>query len=188
MRFLSLVLGNPYNAAILERLPELPFETWLTSGCLVQTVWNRMAGWEVTAHIGDYDLMYFDRDTSWEAEDALIRKAADLFADLPVTVQIRNQARVPIWYEARYGLRYPPVRQAQHAVLRFPTKTSAIAVTRGAVTRESGGADRLYAPFGTGPAMAGKIRPNRRLDIPQVYREKAEKWCAVWPFLDVAAW
>jgi len=77
MRFLFLILDNPYNATILDRLPELPFETWLTSGCLVQTVWNRMAGWEATAHIGDYDLMYFDRDTSWEAEDALIRRTAD---------------------------------------------------------------------------------------------------------------
>ena len=182
-RFLNVIHRNPVNAAVLARLGDLPFETWLTSGSLVQTVWNIAAGWDAAAHIGDYDLMYLDPDTSWEAEDTVIRQAARLFADLPVTVQIRNQARVPIWYEAKYGLRYPPVRKAQHAVLRFPTKTSAIAVTR-----DADGTDRLYAPFGVGYALDGKVRPNRRLDIPGVYREKAAKWRAIWPFLDVADW
>lgn len=182
-RFLTLIRENPFNAAILDRLNALPFETWVTSGCLVQTVWNRRAGWDAETHIGDYDLMYLDRDTSWEAEDAVIRQSAALFADLPVTVQIRNQARVPIWYPEKYGLQYPPVRSAQHAVLRFPTKTSAIAVTR-----DADGTDRLYAPFGVGYALDGKIRPNRRLDIPDIYRQKAAKWQAVWSFLDVADW
>ena len=32
-------------------------------------------------------LFYFDPDTSWEAEDAVIRAGASLFADLPVPVE-----------------------------------------------------------------------------------------------------
>ena len=54
--------------------------------------------------IRDYDLFYFDdSDLSWEAEDRAIRRCAALFADLGVTVELRNQARVHLWYEMRFG-------------------------------------------------------------------------------------
>ena len=46
------------------------------SGCLVQTVWNVLTGRAVGYGINDYDVFYFDPDTSWDAEDAVIRKLA----------------------------------------------------------------------------------------------------------------
>ena len=48
-------------------------------GCLVQTVWNVLTGRAVDYGINDYDVFYFDPDTSWEAEDAVIRKLHDAF-------------------------------------------------------------------------------------------------------------
>jgi hypothetical protein len=38
---------------------------------LFQTVWNVLDGSDPGATIRDYDMFYFDEDTSYEAEDAL---------------------------------------------------------------------------------------------------------------------
>lgn len=181
--FLSLCLANRFNAEILNRLGDMPPGTWLTSGCLVQPVWNQAAGRAAEADIADYDLIYLDPDMSWEAEDRVIRRAAGLFADLPVRVVVRNQARVPLWYREKFGIPYPPVRKAQHAVLRFPTKTSAIALTR-----DPSGKPALYAPFGVRHALRGRIVPNRRLNIPSVYAQKGRRWKEIWPYLVVKPW
>jgi hypothetical protein len=61
-------------------------------------------GRDPDAGLPDRDLFYFDpSDLSWEAEDALVRGAADLFSDLPSPVQLRNQARVHLWFEPLWG-------------------------------------------------------------------------------------
>ena len=104
-RFVSEALQNPYNAALLERLPFLGLpDAWLVAGCLFQTVWNLRSGLAPTAHIKDYDLFYFDAsDLSEAAEQAVQDRATALFADLPITVEAKNQARVHLWYERWCG-------------------------------------------------------------------------------------
>ena len=73
--FLNLALRNPANKIIAEKLFELALpDAWIVSGCLVQTVWNVLTGRDVDYGINDYDVFYFDPDTSWEAEDAVIRR------------------------------------------------------------------------------------------------------------------
>ena len=62
--------------------------------------------------IRDYDVFYFDADTSWSAENEVIERAAHLFADLNVSIEVRNQARVHLWYEEKFGLPYPPLKSA----------------------------------------------------------------------------
>ena len=180
--FLRHVLLNPCIATILDRLPSLGVEAWLVSGCLAQTVWNVRLGRPPQSHIADYDVIYCDPDPSWEAEDAVIGKAADLFADLAVDVQVRNQTRVPLWYAAKFGCRFPPVREARHAVLRYPSRTTAIAITR------SSAGYAVYAPFGFRDAMRLRVRPNRRLPLARVYAAKTRRWKAVWPELQVDSW
>jgi hypothetical protein len=94
-RFLRIVTADPTVRAILTRAAELGLDDWwLTAGVLFQTVWNNLTGRPVGTGIRDADLFYFDQDTSWDAEDAVIRAGAELFADLPVPVEIRNEARV----------------------------------------------------------------------------------------------
>ncbi len=90
--FLSLAFRNPVNKAIVDELFTLALpDAWLVSGCLVQTVWNVRTGRDVDYGIADYDVFYFDPDTSWEAEDTVIRKLAERFEKLGVTVEVRNR-------------------------------------------------------------------------------------------------
>src|SRR5204863_10143351 len=73
-QFLTAALRNPANGIIAEELFRLALpDAWLVSGCLVQTVWNVLTRRAVDYGINDYDVFYFDPDTSWEAEDEIIR-------------------------------------------------------------------------------------------------------------------
>ncbi len=75
--FIAAALRNPVNAAIADELFQLALpDAWLVSGCLVQTAWNVLTGRAVDYGINDYDVFYFDPDTSWQAEDAVIRRSA----------------------------------------------------------------------------------------------------------------
>src|SRR5664279_1038268 len=86
--FLAAALRNPVNTAIADALFDLALpEAWIVSGCLVQSVWNTLTGRAVDYGINDYDVFYFDPDTSWQAEDAVIRKLQGRLANLGVSAQ-----------------------------------------------------------------------------------------------------
>lgn len=102
-------MSNPTNSALLSRLPSLGLnECYLTAGCLFQPVWNRALGWAPDHGIKDYDMFYFDaRDLSWDAEDLVIRRVGQITDHLGIRVETRNQARVHLWYEQRFGAQCP---------------------------------------------------------------------------------
>lgn len=90
------------------RAASLP-DWYVTAGCLFQTVWNVVTDRHPTNGIKDYDVFYFEnRDLSWEAEDAVIKAAGEAFAGLPAEVEVRNEARVHLWYEQKFGVACAP--------------------------------------------------------------------------------
>src|SRR5215212_5085523 len=90
--FLAATLRNPVNEAIAYELFRLALpDAWIVSGCLIQTAWNVLTGRAVDYGINDYDVFYFDADTSWEAEDAVIRALQGRLARLGVPMEVRNQ-------------------------------------------------------------------------------------------------
>jgi len=119
--FIGCVRSNPVNAALLSRLPSLALgQCHLTAGCLFQPVWNRSSGWAVDWGIRDYDVFYFDdSDLSWDAEDAVIRRVDALAGDIGVKVETRNQARVHLWYEQRFGVGCPQLASARDSIDRY---------------------------------------------------------------------
>ena len=153
--FLNLAFQNSINKTIVDELFALAVpDAWLVSGCLVQTVWNVRTGRDVGYGIADYDVFYFDPDTSWEAEDAVIRRLAGRFATLGVAVEVRNQARVHLWYAQKHGMPYPPLHSAIEGIDRFLTKNTRIGIRR---TREG---YEVYAPDGFDDAENLVARPN----------------------------
>ena len=182
-RLVQAVRGNRWNVLILDRAAQLGFEDWwLTAGCIAQSVWNIACGRDIHAGIRDYDLFYYDPDTSWDAENDVICDAKRTFADLPVEVQIRNQARVPLWYENKFGIPFGTVNQASDGIDRFPCATVAVGVKRLQEEFE------IYSPFGLTSLFEGVLRPNRALPIPGVYEEKTGRWQREWPHLRRESW
>src|ERR1700736_3453059 len=101
--FIELVLSNATNREILSRLPALGLsDAWLVSGALFQTAWNHLTNRRIDYGIKDYDNFYFDPNTSYEAENDAIVSANVAFRDLKCTVEVRNQARVHLWYSKKF--------------------------------------------------------------------------------------
>ena len=126
--FQEVLLHNPTLAEVLTRAAVLGLPGWyLVAGCLYQTVWNIVTGQPPEAGILDYDLAYFDAsDLSWQAEDAVIQAGHKLFGDLPAPVQIRNQARVHLWYEQKFGVPCPPHESTEAAIDTFEATTACL--------------------------------------------------------------
>ena len=101
----SVIRSDPDLMPLLECLRDAALPQWrIVSGCLYQTVWNLLTGRPRGTGIQDLDVIYSDdSDLSWEAEDAVIKRVA---ARGPL--QIRNQARVHLWYEQHFGAPYAP--------------------------------------------------------------------------------
>lgn len=180
-RFVSEALQNPHNAALLERLPLLGLtDAWLVAGCLFQTVWNLHAGHAPEAHIKDYDLFYFDADDlSAEGEAAVQARAEALFADLPITVEAKNQARVHLWYEEWFGYPYAALTSARDGIGRFLVPCTCV----GLQPAPSGPA--LHAPYGLDELYAGILRPNPACPHLPLFDAKAASYQQRWPWLQI---
>lgn len=183
--FIDAINTNPINAEILARLPSLGLDdVWLVSGALFQTVWNHATGRDPQYGIKDYDIFYYDTDTSWEAEDRIIKHADDLFAGLGAQVELRNQARVQLWYEEKFGLPYPALANAREGLDNF----LAIACMIGVQPQDdnTNAPPRVYAPKGLDDMANLIVRPNPCANFQSArYEEKAQRWKTAWPELTI---
>jgi len=179
--FLALALRNPVNSAISDELFRLALpDTWLVAGCLVQSVWNVLTKRAIDHGISDYDVFYFDPDTSWQAEDAVIRQLTHRFANLGVKVEVRNQARVHLWYPQKHGLPYPALLSSTGGIDRFLTRN-----TKVGIRRTQDGHD-VYAPDGIDDIAGMIVRPNPGPNFSAAnYAAKAARWKALWPEITV---
>jgi uncharacterized protein len=183
--FIDLACRNPFNRTVLERIDALAApQAWLVAGCLYQTVWNVLSDRPVTENIKDYDIFYFDdEDTSYEAEDVFIKRAAVLFGDLDIEVEVRNQARVHLWYEQRFGHPRAPLLSAMHGISSFLVTGTCVAMTCDAQ-------GKLYvaAPCGLDDMFDGILRANKPHGQRDLFIAKAASYAARWPWLRTIDW
>lgn len=179
--FRNLALRNPANDALLDELMrlELP-DAWIVAGCLTQTIWNLKTIRPVGHGIDDYDVFYFHPDLSWEAEDRVIARFRDISDRLGIRVEIRNQARVHLWYGQKHGTPYPALQCSTEGIERFLTRCTQVGLQRGR------GGDRVYAPAGFDEVERMIVRPNPAPNFSAAaYREKTARWLSLWPELTV---
>ncbi|MGC5394142.1 nucleotidyltransferase family protein [Streptomyces sp. DT20] len=176
---------NDVLVEVLDRTAALGLPSWyLTAGCLFQTVWNVATGRAPSHGIKDYDVFYFDDgDLSWEAEDAAIRAGREAFAGLAAEVEIRNEARVHLWYEEKFGVPCAPHTSTESAIDCFAATTCCLGVRL-----EPDGGWRVYAPHGLSDVFNLVVRPNPVLAPREVYEAKSARWRQVWPELTVLDW
>jgi hypothetical protein len=177
-----LLRRNETLVTVLERARALDLPDWYVSaGAVYQTVWNGLTGRPPAAGIRDYDLSYHDAsDLSWEAEDAVIRGAASVF---DADVEVRNQARVHLWYEDKWGVTCPPHASTEAAIATFPATAACIGVRL-----QADGGLHLHTAYGTEDLLALVVRPNRVLAPREVYEAKVARWSQQWPELFVMPW
>ncbi|MET8413437.1 nucleotidyltransferase family protein [Streptomyces sp. NPDC005195] len=181
----AVLSRNDVLLEVLARTAKLDLPGWyVTAGCLFQTVWNVVSDKLPTSGIKDYDVFYFDAgDLSWEAEDAVIKAGREVFADLAAEVEIRNEARVHLWYEDKFGVACPPYKSVEAAIDSFAATTCCLGVRL-----ETDGRWRVYAPHGLSDVFNLVVRPNPVLAPRSVYETKATRWRQEWPELTVLEW
>ena len=185
-QFIEIVLANPVNAKILSRMPAMHLpDGWLVSGCLFQTVWNHLTGRPIGHGIKDYDLFYFDdSDLSWAAEDRIIRRVSAALCDVDAVIEVKNQARVHLWYEDKFGKPYAPLGSTCHGIDCFMEQTSKIGIKP-----KPDGGYHIYAPGGLELIADMTAKPCRdRTHFSECrFQEKVARWRRCWPELRVGA-
>jgi hypothetical protein len=180
----AVVREHPVLAQVMARFDavELP-DAWLVAGAVAQAVWNSRAGRPPGYGLKDIDIVYFDgADLSAEAESAHERRLRVLFADLPVRLDVKNEARVHLWYAGKFGQPIQPYRSTADAIATFPTTATSTGVRPGTPALD------ICAPFGLHDLLAGIVRPNRRQITRDIYGAKVARWRTLWPELTYIDW
>jgi uncharacterized protein len=156
----AILRAAPSLMRVLAVTRELDLPDWLVmSGAVYQRVLNKLTMRASDYGVRDYDLGYFDAsDISYEAEDVIIRRVAAAFdGPLRSAVEVRNQARVHVWFEGHFGEPYTPLSCTAEALERFVSPMFAVGV-------RLDDDDRLLiaAPFGLADLFALRLRPNPR--------------------------
>lgn len=157
-RLEAILRGTEGLMTVMETSRRLELPDWLVfSGAVYQPVLNHLTGRAPDYGLKDYDLAYFDAsDTSYEAEDAVIREVAARFEPpLRELVEVRNQARVHLWFEGKFGEPYAPLTSSAEALERFTSATFAVGARL-----ERDGSMSIFAPFGLEDIFALRLRPN----------------------------
>jgi hypothetical protein len=177
-RLEAVIRANAPLMAVMETARTLELPDWLiVSGAIYQGVWNDITGRPLDYGVKDYDLVYFDPDTSWDAEDVFIKRAAAAYPPpLSELVEVRNQARVHLWFESRFGEPYEPLTSSAHALERFVCPAFSVGARL-----EDDGALTVEAPFGLDDLFAMRLRPNPLRGLAKGWARTTQSARARWP-------
>ena len=176
--------SSPLLGPVLGRWGDVQLPNcWLVAGAVAQTVWNASLGYPSDHGISDVDIIYFDgADLTSESERVEEQRIRSLFTDLPVRFDVKNEARVHLWHEARFGYAIAPYRSAEDAIATFPTTATAIGV------RPTHKRFEIFAPYGLADLCHLVVRPNRTQINDPIYQAKISRWQTLWPALDIRPW
>ena len=102
--------------------------------------------------------------------------------DQGAKLDVKNEARVHLWYEEKFGYPIPPYQSTAAAIATFPTTATAIGV------RRYGAQFECCAPFGLDDLFDLIVRPNKVQITPAIYDAKVARWRAEWPQLTFLTW
>jgi len=181
----SIIRSDRLLMQVLDGLRAAALPDWLlVAGVLYNRVWNELTGKPPHTGINDIDVFYFDAtDVSYEAEDRVIQRLNRRFADLPLPVQVRNQARVHLWFPEKFGQPFTPLTSSGEMLGRYASKTHAVAVRL-----EDDDAITILAPFGLDDIFSFRIVPNPVLDNRPAHEKKAARAKSVWPEITIVPW
>lgn len=181
----KILRDNDVVMTVLRGLRELDLHDWmLVAGAIYNGVWNVLTEQPVLNGVKDIDVFYFDdTDLSYEAEDAVIQRANRKFADLPLPVEVRNQARVHLWFPQKFKQPFSPLTSSAESLLRYASKTHAVGVHLDHNDKMT-----IHAPFGLDLIFSFRVVPNHVLENRVAHEEKGTRAKKSWPQLSVEPW
>lgn len=163
-----------------DRLPD----QLLVAGAIYNLVWNRLTGKPDLTGINDIDVFYYDAsDIGWDAEDVVIKRLDAKFAHLPIPVQVRNQARVHLWFPQKFGTSFEPLTSSAEMLGRYASETHSVGARL-----EADDTITIVAPFGLDHIFSMRIVPNPVLANKKAHEAKAARAKSMWPEVTVLPW
>lgn len=155
---------------------------YIGAGAINQTVFNYFHKYPIDQNISDYDIVYYDKDTSYEKEDKIIKELETILKDLNVKTDIKNECRVPIWMKENYNREIKPYESVEDAISKWGTTITCIGV------RLEENNFKIYSPYGLEDLFSLTIRPVKKGFTRKDYEKKAKKWKEKWPRLTIVSW
>jgi len=107
----------------------------------------------------------------------MIRRARETFASIDADIELKNQARVHLWYTEKFGTAYPPLTSSCEGIDRFLAPACMVGISPDG---------KIYAPHGFDDIGSMTIRPNRAANFKaDLYLAKCARWKETWPELTV---
>jgi hypothetical protein len=180
----DIIMSSKVISIAVQRAKQLNIENYyIGAGCITQTVWNYLSNYSLDYGIKDIDLVYFDNvNLDLESEDRVIRSAKQLYSDLKIEIDVKNQARVHLWYPDHFGYPIKPYTSVEAAINTWPTTATAVGV------RMEKNELKVYAPFGLNDLFGKIVRANKVQITKQIYEKKVLSWLSKWPDLIVIPW
>ena len=168
---------------VLKNL-NLRFEYYIGAGCITNTVWNDISGYPLEYGISDIDIVYYaPEDITSENEKKLKDNLLNLLGDFQFKLDVKNQARVHLWYENKFGFSIKPYNSLEEAIDSWPTTATALGLRQ-----EQDGTYKIYAPYDLDDLFSMVVRPNKLMITREIYENKAKKWLEKWPKLMIVPW
>lgn len=174
------------NALLYKLLSIAPIlglkQYYIGAGCIAQTVWNYQSGNDLMYGISDIDFVYFDADDlSSEKEERIAEQIVKLI-DNKIKVDVKNGARVHIWYKSHFGYDIDAYTSIEHAINTWPTTATSVGI------RLENDVLNVYAPFGLNDLFGKIIRANKAQITEEIYKSKTDKWLSKWSDLKIIPW
>ena len=181
---LSLLEQNPYLLEVINNTEDLGLPNCFVAGaCFAQTYWNIQHGFNPSVNIKDIDLIYFDpSDLSQEAEQKHAQRIQERFAHIAVPVDVKNQARVHLWYQQKFGYAIEAYGSSTEAIDTFPITAGCIGICK------EKGECKIYSTFGFDDLFGGIVQPNKKQITKDIYEAKLLRWKPLWPNLTYVEW
>lgn len=152
---------------------------YLAAGCINQTIFNYYHNYDLDYGIGDYDIVYYDEDTSYEKEDIIIKDLKERLKHLDLKFDIKNEKRVHIWYNEKYKTNRKEYQSVEDAISKWGTTITCLGV------RMENNKLIVCAPYGLNDLFNLILRPVKIDFTKEDYEKKVTKWTNKWELLKV---
>ena len=177
----EIIFKNEKLKEILQLLQKTDLVNYyVAAGAVNQTIFNYYHGYELDYGIKDYDIVYYDKDISYEAEDKIIKKITSLL--FKYNVDVKNEARVHLWYKEKFGKEIKQYTSVEEAISKWGASVTCIGI------RLENNNLVVYAPYGLNDIFNMVIRPIKEDFSENHYNKRAEKWLNKWPNIEVVEW
>lgn len=155
---------------------------YVGAGGVNQTVFNYYHGYDINYGIKDFDIVYYDSDESYEAEDIIIKDLESRLSHIDTSFDIKNQGRVYIWYNEKYGTNRDKYKSVEDAISSWGATVTCVGV------RLENNELKVYCPYGLNDVFSMIIRPVKKEFEKESYVKRANKWKEKWEKLKIVKW